>query len=479
MWRWTIPMVAAALLPIAKGVPRDADRIRGGLTEKPTTYQLPPSIGSVRLNLDPERYRSSSQGPPMKEEELKLGIDVSVDDAVGEIDRVIDRVVRTHGWSPVIPQYARDRSWAWHQWRGTIIERLWKSVLWNMLVPTLLIVGAKLIDPTTSVWIMPEESKHRIAAPLLAVTHGWNYLLTLTTFVTTFFVGHSHTFWRKSYGLARVVQGRMNDLGLLCAVHARRNEANGAVDAEAHAVLLDVARYLRLSHILFWADTCYRRTVDHGASVRVLLSRLGLDRLMQRGMLTQREHATLLAAQLPPARWYLVCLEWAISRITHARKEGVLGGGPGFEQVYLEKACELRGACMGIPDELAARMPLAYVHFTHCLVDMLLFLTPYALYPRLGLFSVPMTGVIALFYRGLVELSKSFLDPFGNRRVSLSGLSADIGISTLIGETNAGSLVWPQGVQQLPFDVASAVAAGPPSAAADAPSMRDFEHHRP
>ena len=99
---------------------------------------------------------------------------------------------------------------------------------------------------------------------------------------------------------------------------------------------------------------------------------------------------------------------------------------PAVHQVYLEKACELRGACMGIPDELAARMPLAYVHFTHCLVDMLLFLTPYALYPRLGLFSVPMTGVIALFYRGLVELSKSFLDPFGNRRVSLSGLSADV-----------------------------------------------------
>ena len=42
----------------------------------------------------------------------------------------------------------------------------------------------------------------------------------------------------------------------------------------------------------------------------------------------------------------------------------------------------------------------------------------YALYPRLGLFSVPMTGVIALFYRGLLELSKSFLDPFGNRCAS-------------------------------------------------------------
>ncbi len=104
-----------------------------------------------------------------------------------------------------------------------------------------------------------------------------------------------------------------------------------------------------------------------------------------------------------------------------------------------------------------------YVHFTHCLVDMLLFLAPYALYPRLGLFSVPMTGVIALFYRGLLELSKSFLDPFGNRRVSLSGLSADIGIATLMGESNAGSLIWPQGVQSLPFDVGAPAAPAPPS----------------
>ena len=42
--------------------------------------------------------------------------------------------------------------------------------------------------------------------------------------------------------------------------------------------------------------------------------------------------------------------------------------------------------------------------------------------------------------------------PFGNRRVSDSGLSADIGIGTLIGETNAGSLVWPQGAEHMPFD---------------------------
>jgi len=185
----------------------------------------------------------------------------------------------------------------------------------------------------------------------------------------------------------------------------------------------------------------------------VLLSTPALDRLLERGLLNQREHATLLEADLPPSRWYLVVLEWLTARLVAANREGTLVGGAGFEQTALTKVCELRGACMGIPDELAARMPLAYVHFTHLLVDALLFLAPFALYARLGTFSMLLNSVIALFYRGLLELSKSFLDPFGNRRVAESGLSADIAIATLIGEGNAGSLVWPQGAKRLPFDV--------------------------
>ena len=37
--------------------------------------------------------------------------------------------------------------------------------------------------------------------------------------------------------------------------------------------------------------------------------------------------------------------------------------------------------------------------------------------------------------------------------IAESGLSADIAIATLIGEGNAGSLVWPQGAKRLPFDM--------------------------
>ena len=41
----------------------------------------------------------------------------------------------------------------------------------------------------------------------------------------------------------------------------------------------------------------------------------------------------------------------------------------------LKKLCELRGSMMTVPDELAARIPLSYVHFTTFLVDALLFIS--------------------------------------------------------------------------------------------------------
>ena len=47
------------------------------------------------------------------------------------------------------------------------------------------------------------------------------------------------------------------------------------------------------------------------------------------------------------------------------------------------------------------------------LVDSLVVLAPLALYAELGRFSIPLTGLITLFFKGLLELSKSFLDPFG------------------------------------------------------------------
>ena len=144
-----------------------------------------PPYEKISLTLDPLAYRSSSQGPITPEE-----LQPASQDDYNEIESVIHRTTRTHGWAPVIPQYKRSMKWAWGQWEFTITERLWKIACNRMLVPLALLLVTHWLDPRLNWWNVP--AAHRFSPPLLAIANGWNYLLTLTTFVTTFFVSHSH-----------------------------------------------------------------------------------------------------------------------------------------------------------------------------------------------------------------------------------------------------------------------------------------------
>ncbi len=93
--------------------------------------------------------------------------------------------------------------------------------------------------------------------------------------------------------------------------------------------------------------------------------------------------------------------------------------------------------------------PRRYVHLVQILVDSLLVLAPLALYPRLGLLAAPLAGMATVFYRGFLELSKSFLDPFGND----DSLSENLQVDCLVTEINNGSERWTNGARKLPFDV--------------------------
>ena len=62
----------------------------------------------IRMELDPDKYRSSSQGP------APGGPPLSV--STVEIERVIDRVTKTDGWVPIIPQYQGATAWARSAW---------------------------------------------------------------------------------------------------------------------------------------------------------------------------------------------------------------------------------------------------------------------------------------------------------------------------------------------------------------------------
>ena len=67
--------------------------------------------------------------------------------------------------------------------------------------------------------------------------------------------------------------------------------------------------------------------------------------------------------------------------------------------------------------------------------------------PQLGVLTVMLSGILVIFYRGFLQLSKSFLDPFGN----CDSLTENFSIGCLLCETNAGSLRWFNAIEELPF----------------------------
>ena len=80
-------------------------------------------------------------------------------------------------------------------------------------------------------------------------------------------------------------------------------------------------------------------------------------------------------------------------------------------------------------------MPLAYVQLVQILVDTLVWLAPLSLYSGLGSLSIPLGALLTLFFKGQLEVSKSFLDPFGNE----GNPGQNIRVDVLVSELNFGA----------------------------------------
>ena len=74
------------------------------------------------------------------------------------------------------------------------------------------------------------------------------------------------------------------------------------------------------------------------------------------------------------------------------------------------------------------------------LVDILVFFAPFALYPKVGAWSIPLAALITYFYCGLLELSKSFFDIFGREGY----FEQTINVEVLICEVNSAASRWVQ-----------------------------------
>lgn len=307
----------------------------------------------------------------------------------------------------------------------------------------------------------------------------WQYHLTLATFILTFFLGHAYGYWQKIYDTCRMIQGRMNDLSLLLTFAAKRTSCNDQTgkegySEEAEILLSRCNRLLRMSHIFFWAAqptasnglTDCEEFVEGGDSPvpedgvgPILLSRSGLKAMVNSGQLSEGEAKELTTSALPQSQYAFTILVWVGLHVMDGMEKGLFRGGSGWEENIFRQLTTLRACMFDIDDFRAGRMPLAYVHLVQVMVDSLVFLAPFALYPELGSITIPLVGLLALFFRGLLALSKSFLDPFG-----VEGFGEqDIRVDVLVSELNFGAAKrWIQSGKTLPEGLSKTILSSSP-----------------
>jgi len=350
------------------------------------------------------------------------------------LDDLIDESVRTTSRKPIMMQFDPTGSSIWRRWRGTIFSETWTSCIKNMAFAVILLLLTRLI---------PQMKENLKGFQIL-----WSQLLSVTTFTLTFFLNQSYALWRKCYSLSRIIQGRLNDIGMTLAAHATRKTPSSPSEpstytASSRQLLELVSRYVRVFNVLCYASF----TRSH----RPVLTPRGMRRLEERGLLTKAENMALVDAEVPATQRHNAVIMWIIRCFLEGRKAGHIGGGAGMEQNFLDKIHVIRACYGGIGDELQGRMPLAYAHIVQILVDIIIWMYPLMAFssdmaPFLGILG---TGLLTLTYQGLFDLAKQFLDPYDNETY---GQGDDpICVDTLVAESNSGSIRWFNGFNEMPF----------------------------
>jgi hypothetical protein len=391
--------------------------------------------------LNHARKESSSSSSQISLEEMQ------------EIDEVINQISgsTTLYSGNIIPPYQPERLWLWRQWSGTILKVSYQIALLNMLFCLVFTVYAdyctvpgddNMFSSMSSVWTLTiPDSSLPFNERLSLLKEIWNYQRDLTIFILTFFLNQAFSFWKDTYNLARSVQGRLNDIMLVIATNVKRNPEDGSLTEESEQLLDDIGRYIRLFHVLFWASTAKR--------FACLLTPAGLERMSSRNKMTARELEVLQSLDVPGNRLDSIPLEWLMIRANQAVSEGILASDTSTKTVLLQQVTKLRAACKSIEDMMDGRMPLAYVNLVQLLVDTFVVIAPFALYADLGNYAVFAVGILTLFYTGLLNLAKIFLDPLNNEAFCENSVFMDLGV--LIRETNSDTIKWKSASKQVPF----------------------------
>ncbi|OEU15915.1 hypothetical protein FRACYDRAFT_240610 [Fragilariopsis cylindrus CCMP1102] len=325
-----------------------------------------------------------------------------------EIDEAINQVSGTHALygGDIIAPYNPEATWMWKQYTGTILKISSKAVLANMFACLIFVIYAR----------------HASGETLLLDFSG-------APDQTLPFVQRLHL---VVYQIARDVQGNLNNFNLVLATSVKRDN-NGALTEESKKFLDDVGCYSRLFHILMWASKSKRFSS--------LATPEGLTRMESRGLMTARQLDVFILFTAP--------LEWMMIRSIRAMDEGVLASDTSTKGMLLRQLTSIRSSYCAISDRTSGRMPLAYTHLVQILVDTFVLSAPIALYADLGDYSIIAVGAITLFYSGLNNLAKIFLDPLNNENFCENAIVMDLGV--LIRESNEYSTQWKRSGANLPF----------------------------
>jgi len=285
-----------------------------------------------------------------------------------------------------------------------------------------------------------DACRSAVVASLKPIENFWALTQTLVAFVLSFFLSQTYAVWREVYSIARKIQGRLSDLGLLLATNGERDLTRPDTPYSTRAIVtMEIwARYARLFNMLFFASVTRR--------FAPLATPKGLQALNAQGAITSDEVKTLLATT---SYHQTVCL-WMSTLIANSIHNGAIQGASGVAYQCSLMITNLRAHYGQMGDALSGRMNLAYTHLVQLFVDMLCLAAPLALVGPLGAFGAIIgTAAVTLFYAGVLALAKMFLDPFDNEDYGgRSGIRLEA--DTLVQEVNANTRRWVTAARDLP-----------------------------
>ncbi|GMH56297.1 hypothetical protein TrLO_g5449 [Triparma laevis f. longispina] len=370
---------------------------------------LPPPSSSLAL---PPSIQQNSAAPPMSS---PLTLHSKPAESRYTLDEFLDEVQKDIASRPIALQFSPNRSNLWFRFKGTILQKTWKSALFFTLFNVLLCLKVHLN-------LVPLFRENMEKLDKL-----WHMQMSLTTFILAFFLNRGASVWNDMNSYGRRIQGRLNDISILCATHVKRDE-DGKVLYKSQVVLDTIARYKRLFPILFYSSIV--------KSHKILQSNEALDGMQTRGMITEEEK--ILLKEMPGGGRHHAVIQWIGNVMVAACEDDeIFHQHSNLHYTFLDKMCQLRSTYGSVPDKIDDRLNMAYAHFVQLLVDSFLFVTPFAALADMGNFSPFATFVLTMFFQGLLDLSKMFLDPFNNEG---QGDDGDyLVVNTYIQEGNAGS----------------------------------------